>query len=159
MHGRLPLFFCHCTVATVYHNLTESVQSEPLITNMKCSGGENSLSECNSTYLSGGDYSCSIAGVRCTSGETYVNRITSYHTLTNFNSLLHFVSVSSPLCYNGQVQLRGVSSGNVANGYYYTEGLVEVCVNGIYSAICDEGWDNNAAAVVCHSIGLSNRTA
>ena len=73
----------------------------------------------------------------------------------NPNSLLHFVSAPPPPCYDGQVQLREITFASTADGYNYTEGLVEVCINETYTAICDEGWDNNAAAVVCRSLGLN----
>ena len=57
------------------------------------------------------------------------------------------------LCFDGQVQLRGGSSGNDANGYYYTEGLVDVCINETYGAVCGDDWSGNAAAVVCRNLG------
>ena len=57
------------------------------------------------------------------------------------------------LCVDGRVELQVTNSGNDANGYHYTEGLVYVCINETYGAICDEGLNSNAAAVVCSSIG------
>ena len=91
------------------------------------------------------------------SGSYYITCILYYdiHShlvlLINPNSLLHFVSVPPPLCYDGQVRLR---ESNFANGYYHIEGPVEICVNETYGTVCDEGWDDNAAAVVCRSMGL-----
>ena len=59
------------------------------------------------------------------------------------------------LCNTGDVRVGETNSGNDPNGYYYTEGVVEVCIDETYGAVCDEGWDDNAAAVVCRSMGLN----
>ena len=40
---------------------------------------------------------------------------------------------------------------------YSFEGLVEVCIGGSYHAICDEGWDDKDAQVVCTQIGYDPR--
>ena len=34
-------------------------------------------------------------------------------------------------------------------------GTVELCTNGEWTSICDNGWDNNDAAVVCAQLGFS----
>ena len=34
-------------------------------------------------------------------------------------------------------------------------GNVEVCVDGSYFAICDIGWDDRDAQIVCNAIGFS----
>ena len=47
-------------------------------------------------------------------------------------------------CYQGSVQLIGGSS-------YY--GIVQVCIGGEWATVCNSGWDNNDAAVVCRQLG------
>ena len=48
-------------------------------------------------------------------------------------------------CTHGAVRLVGGS-----NQY---EGNVEVCINGIWSTICDSGWSSSDAKVACGDAG------
>ena len=47
-------------------------------------------------------------------------------------------------CYSGYARLVG--------GEAYYEGLVEACVNNRWRSICDIGWDDVDASVVCRSV-------
>ena len=52
-----------------------------------------------------------------------------------------------PTCLSGDVRLAGGENPN--------EGTVEVCVENRWEgSICDEGWDNADAAVLCRQLGL-----
>ena len=63
------------------------------------------------------------------------------------------VTPTSP-CYDGQLQLANTTYSYI-NGSYFYGGRVEVCYNGTYSPICDDGWTDEDAAVVCYYVGYS----
>ncbi len=50
------------------------------------------------------------------------------------------------VCRSGEVRLGG--------GVDASQGRVEVCFNNIWGTVCDDSWDDNAAAVVCRQLGL-----
>ena len=51
-------------------------------------------------------------------------------------------------CNEASIRLTGSS--------FQTSGRVELCVNGIWTSICDEHWDLKDAQVVCRQIGFSS---
>ena len=62
------------------------------------------------------------------------------------NTLLNFTG-----CQHGGVRLVSGSSP--------MEGRVEVCsAGGVWSSVCDDGWCNDTASVVCAQLGLSPRS-
>ena len=48
-------------------------------------------------------------------------------------------------CNHGEIRLVG--------GIHDYEGNVEICINGIWSTICDSGWSSNDARVACAQAG------
>ena len=50
-------------------------------------------------------------------------------------------------CINGDVRLTGGSN--------YTEGTVEICVNGVWMLIGGSLWDDIDATVVCKQLNLT----
>ena len=56
-----------------------------------------------------------------------------------------FYSIDPVVCTNGDVRL--------ADGIIDNEGRVEVCVNGVWGVVCDQGWDKTDAHVVCTQLG------
>ena len=53
--------------------------------------------------------------------------------------------VDSDSCTHGAVRLVG--------GTMPSEGRVEVCVNGVWGGVCDDGWSDDDATVVCKQLG------
>ena len=49
-------------------------------------------------------------------------------------------------CSNGDARLM--------NGTAPNEGRVEICYNGVWGSVCDSGWDNSDAIIVCRQMGF-----
>ena len=57
--------------------------------------------------------------------------------------------ISFPLgCTTGVVRLVG--------GTYTNLGKIEICVNDTWGTVCDNGFDNNDARVICRQLGYSS---
>lgn len=67
--------------------------------------------------------------------------------------MLAFLPVPTP-CFDGIVQIAEQTYDYVDNEYYFG-GRVEVCYDEVYHPVCDLGWDDLEAAVVCISYGYT----
>ena len=119
-----------------------------LFTYLDCDGTESRLSDC-STYSSHyfGARHTDDAGVRCQRATT-----TSKLLIIMIANLI-FVTVllARADCANGDVRLM--------NGTTPYEGRVEICYDGVWGSVCDSGWNDQDAAIVCLQLefqGASN---
>ena len=53
------------------------------------------------------------------------------------------------MCGDGDVRL--------VEGDREREGIVEMCYNGIWGAVCADGWNDIAAIIVCNQLGYENQ--
>eukprot|EP00731_Ephydatia_muelleri_P030942 Em0022g456a len=100
-----------------------------LLESVTCSGRETSILQCSLGFI--GDRSC--AG-----GEDVAVRCGGD-------------------CTDGAVRLIG--GPGEERGVTPTEGTVEVCLDQRWVAVCDQNWDQRAANVTCHQLGLTSGSA
>ena len=99
--------------------------------------------------FSSGYGSIHMSNVSCTGTESSIFDC-SFDNLTNNcnHDMDAGVVCSTSSCNNGDVRL--------VNGGYPTEGRVEVCLNGIWGTVCDNGWDRIDATVVCRQLNMTS---
>ena len=68
--------------------------------------------------------------------------VVSYTNVIN----LHYMYLANASCDTGSVRL--------VNGTTMSEGIVEVCLNGVWGNIISTGWNTPDAEVVCRQLGL-----
>ena len=59
----------------------------------------------------------------------------------------YFVIIVPTPCVTGDVRLQGNNSA---------EGRIEICINNIWGAVCNDSWDNRDAQVACKQLGFSS---
>ena len=96
---------------------------------MSCTGDESSLEQCSRSTLSPSS--------------------TSYYSSSVVGVICQGNTTSQPECSSGDLRLVG--------GERESEGRVEICVEGFWGTVCDSGWDQREAVVVCRQNGFGVR--
>ena len=65
-------------------------------------------------------------------------------------------TVTTPglFCYEYQLRLTNETYTTINSTQVY-QGNAEICINGTFVAICDLGWDDVEAQLVCNSLGYT----
>ena len=96
--------------------------------------------------------------VSCTGDESSLEQC-SRSTLSPSSTSYYSSSVVSVICQGNTTSQSECSSGDLrlVGGERESEGRVEICVEGFWGTVCDSGWDQREALVVCRQSGFSAR--
>ena len=111
------------------------------IDSVNCIGTETSIFDCTIKY-GGESSSCdplADAGIICQ------GRLSGVYIYTANIYVLSVGTVTFDNCTHGELRLGATS--------VVTRGRVEICFNGVWGTVCDDGWNTIDANVVCDQLG------
>ena len=87
--------------------------------------------------------------ITCTGSESSMSQCTP----NNNTACTPFCRYNLGLrCFN-PTECSTEGAVRLVDGIIDNEGRVEVCVNGVWGTVCDQGWDKTDAHVVCQQLG------
>ena len=94
----------------------------------------------------------------CTGAESSLEQC-SRSTLSPSSTNYYSSPVVSVICQGNTTSQSECSSGDfrLVGGERESEGRVEICVGGFWGTVCDSGWDQREALVVCRQSGFGTR--
>ena len=69
--------------------------------------------------------------------------------------ILYFIVLISVICDDGYVRLVNDTTQSILIKDTLSQGRVEVCRDGAFMTVCDSGWNNIDASVLCSELGFS----
>ena len=63
-------------------------------------------------------------------------------------TVFFIISMTAIPCASGDIRMVGFARGN--------DGRVDICIDGRWGSICDEGWSTVDAQVACTQLGFSS---